>query len=296
MSRILITAGTGLLGKALGETVPKEHDVFATYYPIDNPVGLNRDNFHFLDIRDKRKVFDLFAQTKPNVVIHTASLGSVDYCEKNREIAWETNVKGTINILSACEKDDIKIIYISSNAVFDRKHPPYGEEDPVNPINYYGKLKVEAERIIKEGVVSWAIVRPILMYGWHNPNERSNHATWLIQKLEQKEEVTIVTDIYSNPLLSINCAQAIWAVVKGNKEGIYHIAGGDCLSRYDFALETAEVFNLEPSLIKPVKNVFFKGIASRPKNTCYRTVKMERELKIRPLGIQEGLTFMKEHS
>jgi len=290
---VFITAGSGLLGKALIETCPNEFKLSATYFPNKPDSFPESVNFFELNITNKDKVLKCIRKIKPDVIIHTAAIGSVDFCEKNKDISWVTNVDGTKNIIEAAKECNSKIIYISSNAVFDGSNPPYKEEDEINPISYYGETKVICERLVKNSELKSVIIRAILMYGWNNSLERQNMVTWILDSISKGVPLKIVNDIYSNPLLSLNCADAIWAVVKKEKTGIFHVAGSDCVSRYDFALKIAKIFNLDKSMLAPVPNSYFTEIAPRPRNTCLCTDKMERELKIKSIGIEEGLKILK---
>lgn len=291
--RIFVTGGTGLLGFTLVRTAPKEFEITASYNK--NTMITERARPIQVDITDRTRVFDVFDEIRPEVLIHTAAIAKVDYCETHKEEARRVNVTGTANLLDACGKHGTKMIFTSTNAVFDGEHAPYSEEDEPDPINYYGKIKLEAEALVQKRDVKHAVARLMTMYGWNNPGERQNHVTWLLSKLTRGETVHVVDDIYNNHLLVDNCVDALWAIVRLNKAGIYHIAGGDCISTYGLALKTAEVFGLDKTLIKPVKSDFFKFSAPRPKNTCYTTEKMKRELGVTALGIGEGLLFMKNH-
>jgi len=291
---LFITAGSGLLGKALLETCPNEFKLSATYFPNKPDNFPESVNFFELNITNRDKVLKCIKKIKPDVIIHTAAIGSVDFCEKNKDISWATNVDGTKNIIEAAKECNSEIIYISSNAVFDGNNPPYKEEDETNPISYYGETKVICEKLVKNSELKSVVIRAILMYGWHNSSERQNMVTWILDSVSKGVPLKIVNDIYSNPLLSLNCANAIWAVIKKEKTGIFHVAGSDCVSRYDFALKIAEIFDLDKSMLAPVPNSYFTEIAPRPYNTCLCTDKMERELKIKSIGIEEGLKILKK--
>jgi len=290
--RILITGTAGLLGKALLETIPQGIEVFRTYFstvPLPLP-----EAYRLMDVRDGAQIAQAFAWAAPDVVIHAAALGSVDYCEHHRQEAWEVNVEGTQNVGLMCQQYRTKMIYISSNAVFDGENPFYAEEAPTNPVNSYGQLKVEAERWLRTNEVEHAIVRPILMYGWHNPGERGNWVTTWIREMGQGKSVKVVDDVYSKPLFAKSCAEAIWAVILRDRSGTYHVAGANCLTLYDFALKTAKVFGLDETLIKPVASSFFPRMTTRPRDTSFDTTKMECELGVKPLTVLEGLTRMRD--
>mgnify|MGYP001618441921 FL=1 len=289
---ILITGGTGLLGKGMEETAPAGARIVSVHQR-DYKVEGSKAKHLVLDIRDKRAVDRLFHRTAFDVVIHAAGIASVDYVEKHYAESLESNIVGTLNVTSACRQRDIHLVYISTNAVFDGKHAPYRESDPVRPVNKYGLLKVECERLVSETLKHYTIVRPILMYGWNHIVTRPNPATWIYDKLMRGEAVQLVSDVYENPLFNRQCGRALWAVVKKKPEGIFHFAGKDVVSRHRFALRLAEVFGLDASLISPVKSSFFPTIAPRPKNTSFLTTRMERELGVPAMTLEAGLREMK---
>lgn len=291
--RILITGGTGLLGKALIETRDSEYEIIATYLGNYNMENTNRIKYNKLDVRDKEEYHHLFKEFKPETVIHTASIGSPDYAEKNKNETWAINVGGTQNILNNCEQFGAKFIYISSNGIYDGNKAPYCEDDKAEPINYYGQTKLEGERVTQKAKIPYAIVRPILMYGWNHPFERPNIITITLSKVQKGEKIFAYDDVFSNPLFAQNCAKAIWEIVKEQKYETFNIGGRDRLSVYQLLKEAAKIFNLDENLIMPVQQGFFNELVKRPKDTSYVTEKMRRVLKIEPLSVFEGLSLMK---
>jgi len=292
---VLITGGTGLLGMGLLETIPEGYKVIPSY-KSDFILGVyDGFNFHKFDITKKNEVSNAFDKIKPSCVIHAASIANVDYCERNKNETYLVNVEGTKNILSLCKEYETKLIFTSSNAVFDGGSSPYLEESETSPVNYYGETKSIAEKLVKDADSDYVVARLILMYGWNHPNERKNPVTWLLEKLQAHENLKMVNDTYTNPLFNIQAAKAIWQIIKRDKSGIYNIAGKDRVNRYEFAVRTAEVFGLDAKLIEPVTSDYFSGIAKRMPDTTYNTKKMECDLGILPMSLDEGLSFMKEH-
>ncbi len=293
--KIFITGGTGLLGHYLLKDIPQNIEVSATYFPENkNDSIIENCDKYCVDVCDEDMVLSTVERIKPDCIIHTASIGRVDYIEKNKDEAKKVNMGGMENIIKACKKSGAKLIYLSSNAIFDGNDPPYREEDEPNPLSYYGQLKVNNEIVLKQSGIRYSIVRPILMYGWNLDVERKNPVTWLVDLLKENKPVNIVSDIFCNPLYAKDCADVIWKIIELDKKGIFHVAGEDEISRYDFACLTAEVFGLNKDLITPVKNSFFKGIAPRPVNTTYCIDKIKKELNIFPLGVRKGLEIMRD--
>ncbi len=298
--KLLVIGGSGLLGYKVAKMASNEHETFLTYnyrsIQVEGCTALK------LDKCDRKAVFELLEKIKPDVVVDTAALHNVDYCETHPEEAWKVNVEGTRNVAEACKKIGAKIIFISTDYVFDGTKGYYTEEDTPNPLSYYAKTKLEAEKTIQSLDVNYIIARPSVIYGW-NPNEVSglksssgksvNFVVWALQKLEKGEEIKAVTDQYSSPTLADNLAEALLVMASSEKQGIYHTAGKDCVNRYEFTLKIAEVFGLDKSLIKPVTSEIFKQVAKRPKKCCLDVSKAEKDFGIRFLTVEEGLKLMK---
>ncbi len=289
---VLVTGGTGLLGKGMEETLPSGWSI-VSLHQRDYKVAGSKARHLILDIRDKRAVDRLFARRRFDAVVHAAGIASVDYVENHYAESLESNIVGTLNVTSACRRADAHLIYVSTNAVFDGTKAPYRETDAVNPVNKYGRLKAECERLVQETLRHWTIVRPILMYGWNHEVTRPNPATWIYERLMRGETVSMVTDVRENPLYNISCGHALWTVIAQRPSGIFHLAGRDEVNRFEFALAVAEAFGLDQSLLKPVTSTAFPGIAARPKNTAFVTARMESELGVKPMALSEGLAAMK---
>lgn len=284
---VLITGINGLLGVGLTKTLPSGIEIIKTHHKNNQ-----KDNSSYLDITDKESIAGVFSKNVFDSVIHTASIGNVDECEKDKEFAYKVNVQGTRNLIEACEKYNKHLIYISTNAVFSGDNAPYSEADKKNPVNYYGETKSISEDEVLNSKISSAIVRLVLMYGWNNEKSRQNPVTWLLDKLKNQEKVLLVNDTYVNPVYNLQAADAIWKLLQAKKTGIFHVAGETSLNRYELGIATAKVFGLDASNISPVDSSYFPSIAKRMPNTTYDLTKIKKEIGYIPLSIENGLKLM----
>lgn len=288
MGRILVTGASGLLGSRIVKAAKGNYEVI----PSHNTKRLHPNSLK-LDITRRKETFSLFKNIKPDLTIHTAAETNVDKCETRREVAWKTNVKGTRNVAKACSEISAKIVYISTDYVFKGEKGLYTEEDKPSPINYYGITKLEGENQVRKLCKNYVILRTSVLYGWHS--WKQNFATWVIESLKQKKKISIVQDHFNTPTLADNLAEIIVETVKRNLQGLYHASGNQRISRYEFAQQIAEAFDLNQSLIKPIKtNNMTSWTAKRPKDSSLDTNKIKKLLDIKPLDINEGLKRMKE--
>ncbi|MGZ7136547.1 MAG: dTDP-4-dehydrorhamnose reductase, partial [Methanobacterium sp.] len=271
---IFVTGGSGLLGSKF------TRDYFN--YDIIRTFNANPENKCIsLNITDEKDTLNKIRSTNPDLVIHSAALTNVDFCEDHRREAFEINVKGTQNIVKACEKVGSKLIYVSTDFVFDGEKGMYEEGDKTNPLGYYALTKLQGEESVQNSVLDYAITRVSVLYGWHR---RSNFVTWVIDELNAGNEINVVTDQYNSPTLADNVTEAIIKIFEKDKEGIYHTSGSERINRFDFAKNIAEVFNLDKGLINPIKSNKFVQKAKRPKDSSLCVEKAEKDLKMKMLN------------
>ena len=286
--KLLVTGASGLLGNWTVKL--SERDNLVTPTDVIEPTHPNAVK---ADITDSEEVRLLFRKVKPDTVIHTASETNVDRCETEKERAWKVNVEGTRNIAEGCRESGAKIVCISTDYVFDGEKGLYTEEDAPNPIDFYGLTKLEGERQVMRRCKNWAVLRTSVLYGRHP--SKQDFATWVINKLKQHQEITVVDDHFNTPTLAENLAAMALEVAAHDLQGVFHTSGCERISRCDFAKRIAEVFELDSGLVKPIKMSELKAwIAKRPKDSSLNTAKIQGQLKTKPLSINEGLSKLKE--
>ena len=290
----LITGSTGLLGQGLLATAPVGWSVVTAQRrrePVDAP-GIVPSA---VDVRSRPSVEALFTSSPVDVVVHAAGIASVDFAEQHIQESLESNLTGTRNVAELCRDTGARLVFVSTNAVFDGTSAPYGEGDSVHPVNAYGRVKVECEHLVRDTLDDFVIVRPILMYGWPHARGRPNVVTWVIDELSRGRTLHVVDDVFENPLYNVQAGQAIWAILSRDIRDIVHLAGSDVVSRYKLACQVARVFDLDASRIVRVASSFFPDLAPRPRDTSFRTERMSSELAMAPLSCDEGLRLMAAH-
>ena len=273
MITVLITGSNGLLGTALVKQA-----AFTDYEVVSTQV----------DIRNAPAVREVIEKVQPTAVLHTAAMTNVDTCELNPKLAYEINVEGTKHVAQAARSVGAKLIAVSSDYVFSGKHGPYSEEDLVGPISVYGLTKLQAERAVFDSGVDYCIARTSVLFDWY-VGARTNFVTWLIDTLRDGRETNIVTDQISSPTLTYSAAIMLLALVKQNVQGIFHTAGAESLSRYEFALRIAKCFKLDASLIHPILSADLQQPAQRPIHSGLRVTKIEQVTGVWPMRVMDAL-------
>ncbi|HEY6192392.1 MAG TPA: dTDP-4-dehydrorhamnose reductase [Bacteroidota bacterium] len=292
--RVLITGSNGLLGQKVVEilsrsnnynlllTSRQEHSVFQ-----DELLTYRR-----LDASDRPEVRKVLDEFEPEVIINTAAMTNVDQCETDREAAWRANVVSVENLVNSAKLVGSHLIHISTDYVFDGQNGPYIELDRPNPVSYYGRTKLASENIIRTSGIPSTIIRTMILYG-SGYNVKVNFALWVLKNLIDGKPIRVVDDQIGNPTLADDLAFAIIKVMELERSGLYHISGSDLVSRYDFALTLAEVFEFNKKLITPVKSSALKQAATRPMKSGFITLKAQTDLDVKMSGMRHGLTVVK---
>lgn len=278
--RILVTGANGLLGRKLTSLIGNEgsHELLAAPRAI-------------LDVTDRSQFFSVVQKFKPDAIINAAAMTQVDQCEQQREQCWQQNVGSVENLVDVCLSNDIHLVHVSSDFVFDGKEGPLDESAVPAPVNFYGESKFEGEKIILTSKVKAAIVRTVLVYGVTSDMSRSNIVVWVKKNLEEKKPINVVNDQFRTPTLAEDLAKGCLLAAEQKATGIFHISGYEMMTPYDIAIKTADFFGLDKSLITSVTG--FVQPARRPLKTGFIIDKAKRQLGYRPHSFDEGLRIVK---
>ncbi len=203
-----------------------------------------------LDLNSQESLLQSFEKFRPDILIHAAGITSVETCEREQELARHVNINLAVNIANVCKSAEIKLVHISTDHLFSGRDSLVDEEYPVDPINFYGKTKAEAEARVLDINPDSLVVRTNF-YGWGTAYRRS-FSDLIIDVLRQNkhhEKLTLFHDVFYTPILAESAILAIHEMIDHKACGIYHLVGDDRISKYEFGLLVAEEFNLDKAKI-----------------------------------------------
>ena len=291
----MVIGGSSLLGYKI-LTNRNNFELYASYNK--NPINMEGLKSIEIDITNQtncKKILEI----KPDVIINTAAITNVDYCEKFEKNAFDVNVTGTKNISEIVDKIGSKLIHISTDAVFSGNKKFYTEEDEPNPVNIYGKTKLESEKIVSK-IEDSVILRPSVIFGWipseyiktsDESRKTMNFGLWVLDQLNKKNKISIVNDQFNTPTLADNMAKNILEILQKDMKGIFHLSGLSCISRLDFSKKIAKSFGYSENLINSIPTKKLKQIAPRTLESCLKCDKIS-EKGIKLLTIDQSIEIM----
>lgn len=243
-----------------------------------------------LDVNDAAAFERIVAEQQPDVLYLTAYLPNVDQCEEHPDATQGTNVGGVVNATRIANRHGCKLVFLSSEYVFDGVSGPYDEMALAKPLSVYGWQKLAAEHYIAAFSRDWLIVRTTVVFSWESQGK--NFVYRLRDTLERGQRIEVPDDQLSSPTYAPDLVRAMTALVAQDEDGVFHVAGPRVVSRYDFAVAAAEAFGLDHRLIVPVKTAELNQRARRPLNAGLRVDKVQRVLGRPMLDFREGLQEM----
>ncbi|HEX7041622.1 MAG TPA: NAD(P)-dependent oxidoreductase [Patescibacteria group bacterium] len=286
--KIIGTGLSGLVGSRIVELLADKYE----FEDISRKTGT--------DISDSGSLLKRLEASDAKWVIHMAAYTNVDGAEEQKNLgeqsdAWKINVLGVENVVKAAEATGKKVIYVSTDFVFDGENTPkegYSEEDNPNPVNWYAKTKYEGELKIKTSNIPWVILR--IAYPYRAEFEKNDFMRAIKNRLSQGLEIKAIEDHLFCPTFIDDLAGVFDTLISTDKEGIFHATGASALTPYEAAMLIAKEFGFDTNLIgKTTRGEYFAGKAKRPFD-----LSMNND-KIKSLGVglktfEEGLEEIKK--
>jgi len=283
---LLLTGASGFFGKIAYLTLSKYYKTLGLAYSSN----INRDFINF-DLTETGSINAFLDKLEPDIIVHSAACRDPDKCESNPDFVYKLNVETTSQIAEWCSLNNVKLVYISTDYVFDGTSPPYTENDLPNPVSFYGKTKAMGESAVQK-CENHIIVRMPLQYGFSQPEKDS----FLLKVLNQFEtgNPSEVDDFQIRfPTLSDDVALAVKNLLQLNYSGKIHLSGSTKLTRFSMWKTIAEVFNYPVSLVLK-KELPETKVAKRPANSQLSTALYESLCNHKFRSFREGLEYSRK--
>lgn len=272
----------------------KDWEVFAFSRGDNRLQGKEGYTYYSIDLEKVEELEELLNEIHPDFLVHTAAMTNVDACELNPEECDKMNVEVVEHLVRILKPLQTHLIHLSTDFVFSGfKGSYYTEDDLPDPVNHYGHSKLRSEEVIQNSGISHSILRTVLVYGLVDGNDRSNVVLWVKNSLEQKRDIRVVTDQLRMPTYAEDLAEACWLAIDKRATGVFNVSSSELISIYDLALEVAETFDLDKSLIHPVKTEQLSLAARRPASTGLDLSRSVRVLHLPLHSFQERLQVFK---
>jgi dTDP-4-dehydrorhamnose reductase len=245
-------------------------------------------NYSSVDLTNTTLVNSLFEGINPDIVVHCAAISQVEKCEDDNQVCLDVNVEVTKNLTCLCQRKNTRLIFLSSDFVFNGKSQFVSELEKPDPISQYGWSKLLAEQEVRK-LTNWGIVRPVLVYGFSNSASRGNIFTWVLESLKKDTSINVASDQYRTPTFVGDVINLIVEILNSPISTDYNIGGGERISVSNFAQLIGEVASLDVSCLASVLSEDIDGTELRPKNSCFRNEKIKSVFGIVPLNSNDGI-------
>jgi len=285
---LFITGGSGLL--ALNWAAVMRDRFVVTLGMHKSQVGLQGVKTVSLNLESTTEILTAFEQIRPQLVIHTAGLTSVEKCEADPKLAHHVNVELTQNLAQVCAQLSVPMVHISTDHLFSGKLPWLDEMQAVVPLNVYAGTKAEGElRVLASG--PQVMVVRTNFYGW-GPSYRQSFSDWIITSLRNGNSVTLFEDAFYTPIVIEALINAVHELVSRSASGIFHVVGDERISKHQFGLKIAERFQLNAELIRAGKLVDQHALTLRPRDMSLSNAKTCRAIGRTLGGVDEHLQLL----
>ncbi|MFA5932974.1 MAG: SDR family oxidoreductase [Microgenomates group bacterium] len=297
MKKIAITGLSGAIGTRFMKNLPvgfEFYDLYHTHKASSEQV-INKH----IELLDPKNILKCLEEVSPDMIIHMAAITHIDRCEEDRKYGkegsvWKVNVGASDAISKYCKKNHTKLIFLSTECVFDGEEPLYEEKSSKNPKNWYGRTKSEAEDIIRTNFPEASIIRAVIAY--HENDLEKTLFGKLLQSLKDKKSFGAVTDQIITPTYTDDIIKSISLLIQKPQSGIFHISPDSKTTIYDLAFKLANKFGFDDSLIvgQTLEEYFGEDRAKlRLKNSCLRGEQTKSKLGFAPLTIDDVLDKIK---
>jgi dTDP-4-dehydrorhamnose reductase len=245
-----------------------------------------------VDLTDDATTRKLLFDLRPDTIVHCAAATNVDWCEDNPKRAEAINVQAAAVLAETAATLNARLVYVSTDSVFDGKKGDYAETDEPAPLNVYARSKLAGERETSRRNPLAMLVR-VSIYGW-NAQNKDSLAEWVLRRLEEGRDVPGFTDVFFTPILVNDLVPVLFAMLKQELTGLYHVVGSERISKFEFARRVATTFGFDPARVTPCQIRDMSLRATRPLDISLNTEKIGAALRRSMPDVDSGLKGFRE--
>ena len=288
IKKLLVTGCGGFVGSALAHEARPPWEFHAL---TRGPALLRRDGlvWHTLDILSEADLERVFAEVSPDAVIHAAARADIDLCEADKDAAYDINVGVTRHLTQLCRSRNARMVFVSTDTVFDGTKGNYTESDPPGPINWYANTKAAAERVVAGLPRDWVVVRTSLVVGLPLLGSGKSSISRALSVLQSGREFTVSEHEIRSPIDVVTLARALLEIAGSEFSGYLHLAGNDVVNRFDMTRRIAAKFGLPAHLVVPRASCDTSEGAPRPLDVSLCNAKARSMLETPMLDLEAGL-------
>lgn len=289
--RILVTGCGGFVGGSIVHQAPDGIEIHAV--TRKEPL-LKRDGlvWHSLDLCNQTGLREMFDAASPDAVIHAAAIADIDFCEANRDTAWRVNVTVTQQLAGLCRERGVRFVYISTDNVFDGEKGAYTEDDAPNPINYYAETKAAGERAAEAMEDNYVVARTAVVMGFPMLGAGNSFLSRMLTLWREGKRVGVPENEIRTPIDVVTLARALLELADAPLDGRIHLAGNECLNRYETARRLAWLLGFSQDLVYPNNPETIPGRAPRPLNVSLSNNKARNSLSTPMTNLEGGLQLV----
>ena len=288
---LVVTGASGLLGASVLRSAVElgwETVGFCHQHVIRDPTI----QVASLDLTDDSATRRLLFDLRPDAIVHCAAATNVDWCEDNPKQAEAINVQASAVLAAIASALNARFVYVSTDSVFDGKRGNYVETDEAAPLNVYARSKLAGERETLRRNKAAIVVR-VSIYGW-NAQNKDSLAEWVLRRLEGGKHVPGFTDVFFTPILVNDLVPVLFAMLQHELSGLYHVAGSERISKFEFARRVATAFGFDPARVTPCQVKDMRLRAARPLDVSLNTEKVRIALGRSMPDVDSGLCGFRE--
>ena len=290
LPRAFITGGSGLLGLNILLHRPERFN----FYALENKrqIKLSGVKTVTVDLGNLTSIERVLKSCSPQLLIHAAGMTNVDNCNEDPLKANFINGTLAVNLAKVCFELGIKFIQISTDHLFDGTKSFVAEETPTKPLNAYGSSKALGEEGVIKSNLDALIVR-CNFFGW-GPSYKPSFSDFIFNNLSKGKAIRLADDIFYTPVIAQNLINGIYSLVDRDASGVFNVVGSERLSKYDFGIKMAHIFELDTNLIERVSWDSLAAVAKRPADMSLSDRKL-RELLGYDLGsVDQNILALKD--